>query len=105
MFKGLFDGWAQHRKQHSHDREYSYFDDTSFLHSSDHLNHMYNRASTNEQKSILLDYMERYEVDNQEYKGYWELSQQIKRDLGLVEKPPFTSAQQKWLEQHFKGGV
>ncbi len=104
VLKGLFDGWAEHRKSNPHDDEYEYFNDTPFLHTSKHMEHMYNRAANEDQKYILLEYMERNGVDSAEYKGYYSVANQIKLDLGIIEEEPFTPAQRRWLIQQFNKG-
>ncbi len=106
VLEGLFKGWADHRRTNPHEKEYGYFKHTDFLHSSEHINHMYNRAATNEQKGILLEYMQNYEVDSPEYAGYHSVATKIKMDLGLIQQDPFTPIQKKWLMDQFqKGGM
>ncbi|WKU22697.1 hypothetical protein Q3A90_23435 [Priestia megaterium] len=67
MLKGLFDGYSEHRNRHAKQGEFEHLQETEYLYSSDYLNSLYERSSNHEQKSILLDYMNRFEVDHEDY--------------------------------------
>jgi hypothetical protein len=65
--------------------EFEYLDQTPYLHSSDYLRELYRGADTKEKKQKLFDYIERFEVDDRQYKGYYSLYEQIGKELGHIE--------------------
>lgn len=77
MLKGFFDGLAEHRQKQASQRDYDYLEQTPYLHSSDYLRNLYNRSRDDDQRSQLMDYMERFDVTDKEYKGYHNLYRDI----------------------------
>jgi hypothetical protein len=85
VFQSIFQAYAEHRKRHRKMSEFEYLDQTPYLHSSDYLRELYRGADTKEKKQKLLDYIERFEVDDRQYKGYYSLYEQIGKELGHIE--------------------
>jgi hypothetical protein len=85
VFRTIFQTYAEHRKKHRKMRDFEYLDHTPYLHSSDYLKELYYGADTKEKKQKLFDYIERFEVDSGEYKGYYSLYQQIGKELGYID--------------------
>lgn len=86
ILQSIFQAYAEHRKKHRSIRDFEYLDHTPYLHSSDYLRELYRGADTGEKKQKLFDYIQRFEVGNEEYKGYYSLYQQIGKDLGHIEE-------------------
>jgi hypothetical protein len=84
VFQSIFQAYAEHRKRHRKMNEFEYLDQTPYLHSSDYLKELYRGADTKEKKQKLFDYMERFEVGNREYNGYYSLYEQIGKELGHI---------------------
>jgi hypothetical protein len=85
VLQSIFQAYAEHRKKHRKMSEFEYLDHTPYLHSSDYLKELYRGADTKEKKQKLFEYIERFEVDSGEYKGYYSLYQRIGRELGHIE--------------------
>jgi t-SNARE complex subunit (syntaxin) len=85
VFRTIFQTYAEHRKKHRKMSEFEYLDHTPYLHSSDYLRELYRGADTKEKKQKLFDYIQRFEVSDKEYKGYYSLYEQIGRELGHIE--------------------
>jgi hypothetical protein len=83
--RSIFQAYAEYRKRHRKMNEFEYLENTSYLHSSDYLKELYRGADTKEKKQKLFDYMERFEVDDKQYKGYYSLYEQIGKELGYIE--------------------
>jgi len=86
ILQSIFQAYAEHRKKHRSIRDFEYLDHTPYLHSSDYLRELYHGADTGGKKQKLFDYIQRFEVGNEEYKGYYSLYQQIGKDLGHIEE-------------------
>ncbi|MGG6437361.1 hypothetical protein ABET52_06245 [Saccharococcus caldoxylosilyticus] len=85
VFQSIFQAYAEHRKRHRKTNEFEYLDQTPYLHSSDYLKELYRGADTKEKKQKLFDYIQRFEVSDKEFKGYYSLYEQIGRELGYIE--------------------
>jgi hypothetical protein len=85
VLQSIFQVYAEHRKRHRKMNEFEYLTHTPYLHSSDYLRELYRGADTKEKKQKLFDYMERFEVNDEQYKGYYSLYQQIGKELGHIE--------------------
>jgi thioredoxin-related protein len=83
--RSIFQAYAEYRKRHRKMNEFEYLDPTPYLHSSEYLRELYRGADTNEKKQKLLDYIQRFEVNDKEFKGYYSLYEQIGRELGYIE--------------------
>jgi t-SNARE complex subunit (syntaxin) len=83
--QSIFQAYAEHRKRHRKMSEFEYLQDTTYLHSSDYLRELYRGADTKEKKQKLFDYIQRFEVNDKEYRGYYSLYEQIGRELGHIE--------------------
>lgn|GEM_PF-1962241 len=86
ILQSIFQAYAEHRKKHRSIRDFEYLDHTPYLHSSDYLRELYHGADTREKKQKVFDYIQRFEVGNEEYKGYYSLYQQIGKELGHVKE-------------------
>jgi hypothetical protein len=86
VLRSIFQAYAEHRKRHRKMNEFEYLDHTPYLHSSDYLKELYRGADTKEKKQKLFDYIQRFEVGNEEYKGYYSLCQQIGKELGHIKE-------------------
>jgi CRISPR/Cas system-associated protein Cas5 (RAMP superfamily) len=86
VLQSIFQAYAEHRKKHRKMSEFEYLENTPYLHSSDYLRELYRGADTKEKKQKLFDYIERFEVNDKEYKGYYSLYDRIGRDLGHIEE-------------------
>jgi hypothetical protein len=84
VLQSIFQAYAEHRKRHRKMNEFEYLENTPYLHSSDYLKGLYRGADTKEKKQKLFDYMERFEVDDKQYKGYYSLYQRIGKELGHI---------------------
>ncbi|KYD09656.1 hypothetical protein [Saccharococcus caldoxylosilyticus] len=85
VFQSIFQAYAEHRKRHRKMSEFEYLDQTPYLHSSDYLRELYRGADTKEKKQKLFDYIQRFEVNDKEYRGYYSLYEQISKELGHIE--------------------
>jgi hypothetical protein len=85
VLQSIFQAYTEHRKRHRKMNEFEYLDQTPYLYSSDYLRELYRGADTKEKKQKLFNYMERFEVDDKQYKGYYSLYQQIGKELGHIE--------------------
>ncbi|NNU91804.1 hypothetical protein ETC01_00455 [Geobacillus sp. NFOSA3] len=85
VFQSIFQAYAEHRKRHRKMNEFEYLDQTPYLHSSDYLKELYRGADTKEKKQKLFDYIQRFEVNDKEYRGYYSLYEQIGKELGHIE--------------------
>jgi hypothetical protein len=85
VFQSIFQAYAEHRKRHRKMNEFEYLDRTPYLHSSDYLRELYRGADTKEKKQKLFDYIQRFEVNDKEYRGYYSLYEQIGKELGHIE--------------------
>jgi hypothetical protein len=85
VLQSIFQAYAEYRKRHRKMNEFEYLESTPYLHSSDYLKELYRGADTKEKKQKLFDYMERFEVNDKQYKGYYSLYQQIGKELGHIE--------------------
>jgi hypothetical protein len=91
VLQSIFQAYVKHRKQHRKMNEFEYLDQTPYLHSSDYLRELYRGADTKEKKQKLFNYIERFEVDDKQYKGYYSLYQRIGRELGHIEDEEYIS--------------
>jgi hypothetical protein len=91
VFRSIFQAYAEHRRKHRKMSEFEYLDHTPYLHSSDYLRELYRGADTKEKKQKLFDYIERFEVVDKQYKGYYSLYEQIGRELGHIEEEEYIS--------------
>jgi hypothetical protein len=85
VLQSIFQAYAKHRKQHRKMNEFEYLDQTPYLHSSDYLKELYRGADTKEKKQKLFDYIQRFEVNDKECRGYYSLYEQIGKELGHIE--------------------
>jgi hypothetical protein len=85
VFQSIFQAYAEHRTRHRKTNEFEYLDQTPYLHSSDYLKELYRGADTKEKKQKLFDYIQRFEVNDKEFKGYYSLYEQIGKELGHFE--------------------
>jgi CRISPR/Cas system-associated protein Cas5 (RAMP superfamily) len=85
VLQSIFQAYAEHRKRHQKMREFEYLDQTPYLHSSDYLRELYRGADTKEKKQKLFDYIQRFEVNDKEYRGYYSLYERIGKELGHIE--------------------
>jgi hypothetical protein len=85
VFQSIFQAYAQYRNRHRKMNEFEYLDQTPYLHSSDYLRELYRGADTKEKKQKLFDYIQRFEVNDKEYRGYYSLYERIGRELGYIE--------------------
>jgi hypothetical protein len=83
--RSIFQAYAEYRKRHRKMNEFEYLDQTMYLHSSEYLRELYRGADTKEKKQKLFDYIQRFEVNDKEFKGYYSLYEQIGRELGYIE--------------------
>ncbi|NUK31001.1 hypothetical protein HT574_13165 [Parageobacillus sp. VR-IP] len=83
--RSIFQAYAEYRKRHRKMNEFEYLDRTPYLHSSDYLRELYRGADTKEKKQKLFDYIQRFEVNDKEFKGYYSLYERIGRELGHIE--------------------
>jgi hypothetical protein len=85
VFQSIFQAYAQYRNRHRKMNEFEYLDQTPYLHSSDYLRELYRGADTKEKKQKLFDYIQRFEVNDKEFKGYYSLYERIGKELGYIE--------------------
>jgi hypothetical protein len=85
VLRSIFQAYAEYRKRHRKMNEFEYLDQTPYLHSSDYLKELYRGADTKEKKQKLFDYIQRFEVNDKEYRGYYSLYEQIGKELGHIE--------------------
>jgi hypothetical protein len=64
---------------------FEYLRHTPYLHSSDYLRELYQSATTKAEKNILFNYIKRFEVDDEEYSGYYSIYEQIGKELGYID--------------------
>jgi hypothetical protein len=83
--RSIFQAYTEYRKRHRKMNEFEYLDQTMYLHSSEYLRELYRGADTKEKKQKLFDYIQRFEVNDKEFKGYYSLYEQIGRELGYIE--------------------
>jgi CRISPR/Cas system-associated protein Cas5 (RAMP superfamily) len=83
--RSIFQAYAEYRKRHRKMNEFEYLDQTPYLHSSDYLKELYRGADTKEKKQKLFDYIQRFEVNDKEFKGYYSLYERIGKELGHIE--------------------
>lgn len=83
--RSIFQAYAEHRKRHRKMNEFEYLESTPYLHSSDYLKELYRGADTKEKKQKLFDYIQRFEVNDKEYRGYYSLYERIGKELGHIE--------------------
>ncbi|WP_233253063.1 MULTISPECIES: hypothetical protein [unclassified Geobacillus] len=83
--RSIFQAYTEYRKRHRKINEFEYLESTPYLHSSDYLKELYRGADTKEKKQKLFDYIQRFEVNDKEYRGYYSLYEQIGRELGYIE--------------------
>ncbi|QXJ39615.1 hypothetical protein BV455_02981 [Parageobacillus caldoxylosilyticus] len=85
VLQSIFQAYAEHRRRHRKTNEFEYLDQTPYLHSSDYLKELYYGADTKEKKQKLFDYIQRFEVNDKEFRGYYSLYEQIGKELGHIE--------------------
>jgi CRISPR/Cas system-associated protein Cas5 (RAMP superfamily) len=85
VLQSIFQAYAEHWKRHRKMNEFEYLENTPYLHSSDYLKELYRGADTKEKKQKLFDYIQRFEVNDKEYRGYYSLYEQIGKELGHIE--------------------
>ncbi|MED4991005.1 hypothetical protein [Parageobacillus toebii] len=83
--RSIFQAYTEYRKRHRKMNEFEYLDQTMYLHSSEYLRELYRGADKKEKKQKLFDYIQRFEVNDKEFKGYYSLYEQIGRELGYIE--------------------
>jgi hypothetical protein len=64
---------------------FKYLQNTPYLHSSDYLRELYESANTKAEKNTIFRYIERFGVDDEEYKGYYSIYEQIGKELGYID--------------------
>jgi len=70
---------------------FEYLRNTPYLHSSDYLRELYQSANTKAEKNILFDYIKRFGVDDEEYKGYYSIYEQIGKELGYFDEVEYVT--------------
>jgi N-glycosylase/DNA lyase len=90
------------RKKRKDMREFQHLDYTPFLHSSGYLRELYQGADTKEKKQKIFDYIQRFKVDDEEYKGYYSLYEQIGKDLGYFEDEEYISIPKSLILDYVK---
>ncbi|MGG3234656.1 hypothetical protein ABEP17_14430 [Priestia flexa] len=81
MLKGFFDAISDHRSKKAKQSEYDHLEETEYLYSSDYLSNLYKRSNNKEQCYTLLEYMDKFEVNEPCYKGYNQLYKRIDNQL------------------------
>lgn len=102
MLKGFFDGLSEHRSKRAKQSEFDHLEHTEYLYSSDYLRGLYNRTSNNGQRHALMDYMDRFDVNNESYKGYSGLYNEIDNWLHPQEDE-WVKIPRSILEEYLKG--
>jgi hypothetical protein len=102
VFQSIFQAYAEHRKRHRKMNEFEYLDQTPYLHSSDYLRELYCGADTKEKKQKLFDYIQRFEVDDKQYKGYYTLYEQIGKELGHIEDEEYIQIPKSLIAEYAK---
>jgi hypothetical protein len=64
---------------------YEYLRHTPYLHSSDYLRELYESAHSKAEKDAIFRYIQRFDVDDEEYKGYYSLYEEIGKELGYFD--------------------
>lgn len=77
MLKGFFDGLSEHRQKYAKQSDFDHLEHTEYLYSSDYLRSLYGRSRNEDQHYHLMNYMERFDVTDKEYKGYHNLYRDI----------------------------
>jgi hypothetical protein len=85
VLQSILQAYVEHRKRHRKMNEFEYLEQTPYLHSSDYLKELYRGADSKEKKQKLFDYIQRFEVNDKEYRGYYSLYEQIGKELGHIE--------------------
>jgi CRISPR/Cas system-associated protein Cas5 (RAMP superfamily) len=98
----IFQAYAEHRKRHRKKSEFEYLENTSYLHSSDYLRELYRGADTKEKKQKLFDYIQRFEVNDKEYRGYYSLYEQIGKELGHIEDEEYIQIPKSLIAKYAK---
>jgi hypothetical protein len=70
---------------------FEYLRNTPYLHSSDYLRELYQSANTKAEKNILFNYIQRFGVDDEEYKGYYSIYEQIGKELGYFDEVEYVT--------------
>jgi hypothetical protein len=84
VLQSIFQAYAEYRKRHRKMNEFEYLEQTLYLHSSGYLRELYYGADTKEKKQKLFDYIQRFEVNDKEFKGYYSLYERIGKELGHI---------------------
>jgi hypothetical protein len=100
--QSIFQAYSEYRKWHRKMNEFEYLESTPYLHSSDYLKELYRGADTKEKKQKLFDYMERFEVNDKQYKGYYSLYQQIGKELGHIEDEEYIQIPKSLIAEYAK---
>jgi hypothetical protein len=102
VLRSIFQAYAEHRKKHRKMSEFEYLDHTPYLHSSGYLRELHSGADTKEKKQKLFDYIQRFEVNDKEYRGYYSLYEQIGKELGHIEDEEYIQIPKSLLFEFFE---
>jgi hypothetical protein len=102
VLQSIFQAYAEYRKRHRKMNEFEYLDQTPYLHSSDYLKELYRGADTKEKKQKLFDYIQRFEVNDKEYRGYYSLYEQIGKELGHIEDEEYIQIPKSLIVEYAK---
>ncbi|PHB18380.1 hypothetical protein [Bacillus pseudomycoides] len=61
--------------------QYAHLNETPYLYSSKHLKQMHEKARSKDETEAMWGHMQKHEVDDYEYKGYYNLARQIQEEL------------------------
>jgi hypothetical protein len=64
---------------------FEYLRHTPYLHSSDYLRELYESAHSKAEKDAIFRYIQRFDVDSEEYKGYYSIYEEIGKELGYFD--------------------
>ena len=64
---------------------FEYLRHTPYLHSSDYLRELYESAHSKAEKDAIFRYIQRFEVDDEKYSGYYSIYEQIGKELGYID--------------------
>lgn len=70
---------------------FEYLRHTPYLHSSAYLRELYESAHSKSEKEAIFRYIQRFEVDDEEYKGYYSIYEEIGKELGHIEDEEYIS--------------
>jgi hypothetical protein len=64
---------------------FEYLRNTPYLHSSAYLRELYESAHSKSEKDAIFRYIQRFNVDSEEYKGYYSIYEEIGKELGYID--------------------